>query len=432
MLSERRWWTRWSGFSTVPGGQEISCSRDPRVQSHRIHQNGRSRHGAGGGVVSNLVIANARIVTPDGLLPAHPRHAVVVKDGIIASVGAWDGRADWVLDGRGGFVIPGCIDLHVHGAAGYDLMEGSAHSVDAVSLALARRGCTSFLATSVTASFSDLMRFIDGVKAVAGREPGARILGIHLEGPYLNRRRKGMQNEAQIRNPDVGEMAEFLDAAQGLIRMVTLAPELPGADVLIRFLRDRGVVVAMAHSEASYDEAKAAFTLGVTHVTHCFNAMPSIHHREPGPVVAAWEEPAVTCEAIVDNVHLHPAIVRLMYRNLGRDKMALVTDAMQAMGLGDGDYHFGGHWVQVRDGVARLADGTLASSTVTMTQAIRHAVANGLSLTEAVYMAATTPAQILGMGQKGRIAPGCDADLVICDESLEVVSVLIGGEVLEG
>lgn len=377
-------------------------------------------------------ISNARLVAGGTILPGG---SVRVEDGRITAVepaGFARAASERSIDCRGQLLVPGMIDLHIHGAGGHDLMDGSARGIEAVSRICAETGCTSLLATSVTSSLEDLLRMVDSVRDAVGREPGARILGIHAEGPYLNVRRKGMQDEAFLRHPDLEEMRRIIDRAGGLLRMVTIAPELPGGLELVSFLRERGVVVAVGHSDATYETAARAFDLGASHVTHCFNAIRPIHHRDPGPVVAALERPHVSLQAIVDGVHLHPAIVRLMHRVKGPERVTLVTDAMQSMGLGDGTYRFGGHDVTVADGVATLADGTLASSTVTMNEALRRTVELGVPLVDAVHMAATAPAEVLGLDRKGRIEPGADADLVLLDESLGVVWTMIGGRVVAG
>lgn len=334
------------------------------------------------------------------------------------------------IDGNGMWLIPGMIDVHIHGANGYDMMDGTEDSIQEVSRACAATGCTSFLATSVSSTMEDLLNMIRSVKAVIGREQGARIAGIHLEGPYLNPKRKGMQNEKYLRHPNLDEMKLIFQEAGSLIKMVTIAPELPGGLELISFLKEQGVVIAVAHSDATYEEAKLAFTAGASHVTHCFNGMRPIHHRDPGLIVAAFEEPHVSLQAIVDQVHLHPAIVRLMHRLKGPEGMVLITDALQAMGLGDGNYMFGGHHVTVSGGIARLADGTLASSTVTMNEALRLTEANGISMEDAVCMASTTPAHILGLSHKGKIEVGYDADLVLLDEHYQVQWTMIEGNLV--
>ncbi|WP_339217827.1 N-acetylglucosamine-6-phosphate deacetylase [Paenibacillus sp. FSL W7-1332] len=333
-----------------------------------------------------------------------------------------------LIDGNGMWLIPGMIDVHIHGANGYDMMDGTEDSIQEVSRACAATGCTSFLATSVSSTIEDLLNMIRSVKSVIGREQGARIAGIHLEGPYLNPKRKGMQNEKYLRHPNLEEMKCIFQEAGSLIKMVTIAPELPGGLELISYLKEQGVVIAAAHSDATYEEAKLAFAAGASHVTHCFNGMRPIHHRDPGLIVAAFEEPHVSLQAIVDQVHLHPAIVRLMHRLKGPEGMVLITDALQAMGLGDGNYIFGGHHVTVSEGIARLADGTLASSTVTMNEALRLTEANGISMEDAVHMASTTPARILGLSHKGKIEVGYDADLVLMDERYQVQWTMIEGK----
>ncbi len=334
------------------------------------------------------------------------------------------------IDCKGQRLIPGMIDVHIHGANGFDMMDGREESIQEVSRTCASTGCTSFLATSVSSTIEDLLAMIHSVKRVVGHEVGAKIAGIHLEGPYLNPIRKGMQNEKYLRHPDIEEMKMIFQEADSLIQMVTIAPELPGGMELISFLKEQGVIISIAHSDATYEEAKKSFKAGASHVTHCFNGMRPIHHRDPGIVVAAFEEDHVSLQAIVDHIHLHPAIIRLMHRSKGPEGMVLITDALQAMGMGDGDYLFGGHHVNVTDGVARLHDGTLASSTVTMNEALRYTVETGISLTDAVQMASTTPACILGLKQKGAIAVGMDADLVLLDDAFQVQWTMIDGHIV--
>lgn len=384
-----------------------------------------------GEVRAMKAIKNVRIATEEGVSSLV---TVIIDEGTIHRIAAGDSEDDIsadVIDGQGHFLLPGMIDVHIHGACGFDMMDGTTGSIEEVSKACARTGCTTFLATSVTSSLDDLLHMIDCVKQVVGKEPGARIHGIHLEGPYLNHKRKGMQNELYLRHPNSDEMEYIVRHAGPLISMVTLAPELPGGLELISFLRQRGIIVSLAHSDATYEEAKQAFALGANHVTHCFNGMRPIHHRDPGLVVAAFEEKHVSVQAIVDHVHLHPAIVRLMYREKGAHGMVLITDALQAMGMGDGEYTFGGHRVNVRNGEARLSDGTLASSTVTMNEALKKTVESGIPFHEAVIMASSTPARLLGLKNKGTIAPGMDADLVLMDSNYRVMRTMIEGEFVE-
>lgn len=382
-------------------------------------------------MMTDKILQHLQVVLPDRIIPSA---TIWIKDGKIGRIEPGNppiakGEYEWI-DGQGQLLIPGMIDVHIHGANGFDMMDGDETSIQEVSRACALAGCTSFLVTSVSSTIEDLLRMIRSVKHVIGREVGAKIAGIHLEGPYLNPRRKGMQNEKFLRHPDMEEMKEIFQEAGTLIKMVTIAPELPGGMELIDFLKNQDVIIAVAHSDATYEEAKQAFAAGASHVTHCFNGMRPIHHRDPGLVVAAFEEEHVSLQAIVDQVHLHPAIVRMMHRLKGPEGMVLITDALQAMGLGDGSYLFGGHHVTVSKGVARLEDGTLASSTVTMNEALRLTVEAGISLTDAVQMASTTPARILNLTSKGMISTGFDADLVLLDENFQVQLTMINGQIV--
>ncbi|EAA0405105.1 N-acetylglucosamine-6-phosphate deacetylase [Listeria monocytogenes] len=376
------------------------------------------------------IIKNVKVCKDNELIDmsvvteGHLIKEVLPKNKIIAE----EYSEEAIFDGNGGLLIPGMIDVHIHGAKNYDMMDDSTESIQAVSMACAETGCTSFLVTSVSSSLEDLIQMIRQTKKVIGKEKGAKIAGIHLEGPYLNIEKKGMQNPAHLRHPDLKEMKKIFDEADGLIKMVTIAPELPGGIELIDFLKKRGVVVAIAHSNATYEEAQDAFEKGASHITHCFNAMPAIHHRAPGLVAAALENDSISVQAIVDGVHLHPGIVRLIHKIKGPDKMVLTTDALQAMGVGDGEYIFGGHQVTVTEGVARLQDGTLASSTVTMNKSLRLSNEFGINLQDTIQMATSTPADILGMKNLGRIEKGYSADLVLLDKKFEVLSTWINGE----
>ncbi|GGH84773.1 N-acetylglucosamine-6-phosphate deacetylase [Pullulanibacillus pueri] len=380
-------------------------------------------------MVSTL-IRNIRLIDKTG-----PKlGCLLIREGQILEVGSNEAelisRADRVIDGMGQLLIPGMIDVHIHGAEGRDMMDGTIESIETVSRVCAQTGCTSFLATSVSSSLEDLLKMISNVAQVVDQEPGALIAGIHIEGPYLNEKRKGMQNERFLRHPDLDEMQLILEKAGSLVRMVTLAPELPGGLALTKYLKEKEIIAAVAHSDATYEEALQAFQVGATHVTHCCNGMRPIHHREPGIILAAFEDERVSVQAIVDGIHLHPAMVRLLYREKGPDHMVLITDALQAMGMGDGTYLFGGHQVNVSQGVATLADGTLASSTVTMNEALRKTVEAGVAFPDAIMMATETPAKLLGLVDKGRIESGADADLVLMNEDFEVIWTMVGGKLV--
>jgi N-acetylglucosamine-6-phosphate deacetylase len=243
---------------------------------------------------------------------------------------------------------------------------------------------------------------------------------------------KGMQNEEFILSPDENVLRDLLSHGDGHVKRVSLAPELEGAHGLIRLLREHGVYVSIAHTAATYEQALQAVRLGATHVTHCFNAMTALHHRRPGVAGAAMLTDGLYTELIADGVHIHPAVMRLLIRVKGRDRVMLVTDSMSAADMPDGLYRFGGHEVTVHDGVARMSDGTLASSTLTMDAAVRNLVRLcDVPLTDAVAMGSTTPAAAMGLGaRKGKLVAGFDADLAVFDAALQPIATWIGGEAL--
>jgi N-acetylglucosamine-6-phosphate deacetylase/energy-coupling factor transport system ATP-binding protein len=321
---------------------------------------------------------------------------------------------DKIIDANNQLLIPGMIDVHIHGANHFDMMDGTTESIQEVSKKCLATGTTGFLVTSVTSSLEQLLGMISATKEVIGKEKGAKILGIHLEGPYLNPVKKGMQDPNHLHLPDLEEIKEIVTFADGFIKMVTIAPELPSAHEVINYLIS--------------EEAIEAFDMGVNHITHCCNAMPSIHHRSPGITTAALEDDRVSIQAIVDNIHLHPGMVRLMHKTKSAHNMVLITDALQAMGVGDGVYHFGGHEVTVTDGVARLKDGTLASSTVTMNKALQISTEMKLPLGDSIQMAAQTPAELLGYSDIGKIATGFDADLILLNDNFDVVMTMVKGQ----
>ena len=327
------------------------------------------------------------------------------------------------IDARGLTVCPGFLDIHVHGGFGHDLLDGAP--------ALPRHGCTGYLPTTVTAPWEATLAAIAAMADACDRPPGgATPMGVHLEGPFLNPLRRGMQPAEHLRTPSATDAAQLLDAGRGWVRSMTLAPELLGGLALVGQLVGRDIVAAMAHSDASYEQAVAATAAGVRHVTHCYNAMRPLHHRDPGVVGAALDLAGLTVEAIADGVHVHRAALRLLWRIKGWRRLALVTDAMAGAGAAPGVYRFGGQAVTVRDGQADLADGTLAGSVLTMDQAVRTMVEAGAPAREAVGMATLAPAEAVGCLDVGRIAPGCRADLVALDAGLQVVWTMVGGGVI--
>jgi N-acetylglucosamine-6-phosphate deacetylase len=370
------------------------------------------------------LIANARLALPSGL---RRRGWLEVRDGRIAALGEGD-VAGATRDLGGALLTPGFVDVHVHGAAGAEFLDATPDERASILRTHARGGTTGLLATTLTASRETTRAAVDAIAAADAVVGGAQVLGIHLEGPYLSDEFRGAQDPEHLRAPDLEEIDALL--AAGPIRLITLAPELPGATAAIERLVSAGVVVSVGHTGATYAEAMAAFDAGARHATHLFNGMRPLHHREPGVIAAALERDDVTCELICDGHHVDPAAIRLAHRLKGADRSVLITDAMQAAGLGDGDYRIGALPVRVRDGRAELADsGSLAGSTLTMAAAVRIAVQSaGIALADALRMASAAPARVLGLeASKGALAPGFDADLVVLDDSLEVVDTMVAG-----
>jgi N-acetylglucosamine-6-phosphate deacetylase len=319
-------------------------------------------------------------------------------------------------------VVPGFIDMHVHGGGG-----GSYTDADGIVEAAAfhlRHGTTTTLASLVTASPSELL---GGVRALAEATRRGTVAGIHLEGPWLSRAHCGAHDRTQMREPDAAEIDAVLAAGADTIRMVTLAPELPGADAAILRLVDTGVVVAVGHTDATYEQTKGAVALGATVGTHLFNAMPPLHHREPGPALALLRDPRVTVEVIADGVHLHPDVVKAVIAAAGADRVAMITDAIAAAGRSDGAFRLGAVPIDVAAGVARVhGTSTIAGSTATMDRLFR-TVHAGAGLAAAVQTTAATPARALGLQGVGVLRAGYDANLVALDELLAISDVMVRG-----
>jgi N-acetylglucosamine-6-phosphate deacetylase len=325
-------------------------------------------------------------------------------------------------------VVPGFVDMHVHGGGGASYTDATGTDADGIANSAAfhlRHGTTTTLASLVTASPADL---IAGVRALAEASRRGTVAGIHLEGPWLSRARCGAQDPSLMRNPDPAEIDAVLTAGDGAIRMVTLAPELPGADAAIRRFLDAGVVVAVGHTDATYEETQQAVVAGAAVGTHLFNAMPPLHHREPGPALALLQDPKVTVELIADGVHVHPAVVHEVIRAAGPERVALVTDAVAAAGCADGQYRLGAVPIDVVSGVARVhGTSTIAGSTATMDRLFRSVVA-AAGLAAAAQMTSTTPARALGLERVGSLRAGYDANLVVLDRDLQVAAVMVRGD----
>jgi len=380
---------------------------------------------------ASVIISAGTLIAPDRDLS--PGYAVI-EGGRIAQVASGPpppGAAGSRLAFPDGTLVPGFIDLQTNGGAGIDCLRCGPDAYDTLGRYLAATGVTAFLPTITSAPLEEMRRAIEVAGAAAGRRgPGPQILGVHLEGPYLNPLRRGAHRAQDLRHPSVAEIAETHRRAQGLLRMVTLAPELEGAEAVVRWLVSERVTVAVGHTDAGFDEIVTASAWGARMATHVFNAMRGFHHREPGAAGAALLTPALTVGVIADLVHLHPASLQIIARVAGMGRIALVTDALSAAGMGRGTFSLGSQAVEVRDGVPRLADGTLAGSTLAMVRGVYNfARAAGVSLREAVGAATLVPARLLGLPHKGRLAPGADADLVALGRDGSVALTLARGEV---
>lgn len=380
------------------------------------------------------VIENASIVTDRGVLE---KRRIVVEKGTITAIERAGVPFPWsykdIVDASGKFIFPGFIDLHLHGGGGRDVMDGTPGAIDAISRTHARHGTTGFLATTLTAPVEKIGDALLAVKEAAVWETqGARPLGVHLEGPFINPTRRGAQEGKWILKPSISILEYFLDRAGDIIKIITLAPEMPGALELAEYARKRGVILSVGHSDATYRQAQAAFEAGFSYAVHLFNGMRGLHHREPGITGAVLLAKGVTAEIIADGVHVHPAVLELILKVKGGDRTVLVTDSIRAAGMPDGNYSLGGLEVMVSGRKARLADGTIAGSTLTMDRAVGYMVNNmGLTLSQAAKLASTNPARLLGLDRrKGTVQVGKDADLVALNPDFSVYFTMVGGQIV--
>jgi N-acetylglucosamine-6-phosphate deacetylase len=375
-----------------------------------------------------LAIRHATIYTPDRIIDDG---LVLIENGRIVEVGpagqTLPPEID-IRDARSLILAPGFLDLQVNGGFGLDFTTDPS-TIWPVAAGLPQFGVTGFLPTVITSPLETIKKAQQILTAgpPAGWK-GARPIGLHLEGPFLNPGKKGAHNPAYLRHPSPADVVDW--APEIHVRLVTLAPELPWAGDLIAELARRGVIVSTGHSLATYDEAAAGFEAGARYTTHLFNAMPALHHREPGLVAAALADPRVTIGLIADGLHVHPALVSLIRQIAGADRLNLVTDAMAAMGMEPGEYYLGDYQVTVGENSARLADGTLAGCVLSLDAILRAYVSfTGAPLAEALATITTTPARLLGLETSiGRIAPGLGADLVLLTPALEIAETFIGGE----
>ncbi|MFD0716485.1 N-acetylglucosamine-6-phosphate deacetylase [Paenibacillus sp. GCM10027626] len=377
-------------------------------------------------------IGNVQIVADQQVVVGE----VTVEDGIITAITAAADAAQAddsipYIDGKGGWLLPGFIDIHVHGGYGHDFMDATAEAYDGITKFHAANGTTTILATTVTASPERIEAVLKAAAAYrAGDMQYAELAGVHLEGPFISEKWPGAQNPAFIVPPQTEWLERWIAEWPALIKIMTLAPEKDGALAVIEWLRQQGIVASLGHTDATYDEVVTAVQHGLCHGVHTYNAMTGLHHRKPGTLGAMMTEDAITAELIADGHHVHPAAIKVLTRTKPADKLVLITDAMSAAGLGDGQYDLGGLAVDVRGGVATLHEGnSLAGSTLTMIEAFRFMLKHTeLTVPEVSRLASANPAKVLGLEQQtGSISVGKRADLVWTDDNHQMLATWVKG-----
>jgi N-acetylglucosamine-6-phosphate deacetylase len=382
--------------------------------------------------MGKLAIFTKRIVTPETVVP---QGVVLVEGKKILEVG---GRFEvaflesefQTLHFERQTLVPGFIDVHIHGSGGRDVMEGSREAIEVVSKFLARHGTTAYLATTVTASPITTIQAVETLGRLIPEETGgARILGLHLEGPFISEAKRGVHPPEHIRPPSLRIFDELVKMSNDQVRLITLAPESPGGIEFIQHIRSKGIVVSLGHSNATCEVARRAIEAGATNATHTFNAMRDFNQREPGILGAVLTDSRVWTELIADGVHVDPTAIEMLVRCKGTRKIMLITDAISATGMPDGDYQLSSLTVKVSQGVCRSPEGALAGSTLSQDRALRNMIGwTRMPLEEAIYMLTVNPAQAVGVGaSKGWVLPGYDADLVLLNDDLSVHATLCEG-----
>ena len=371
-----------------------------------------------------MLYTNALLFTPDrGFVPG----GFTVENGRFGELFFDDRRGG--VDLGGAKVLPGLVDAHTHGAMGADFSDGDLAGLTRMAAYLARNGVTSFAPTSMTLPYETLAAaFATAVSLREQRPAGcARVAGVHMEGPFFSEKKKGAQNGAYLRLPDFEAFQALQEGCGGLVRIVDLAPELPGAADFAAKAKAL-CTVSVAHTDADYEQTKAVYEAGASHLTHLYNAMPSIHHRKPGVIGAASEREDVAAELICDGLHVHPSSVRMAFK-LFPGRICLISDSLRCCGMPDGEYELGGQQVFLSGGVARLADGTIAGAASNLFRDLRNAVSFGIPEETAILAATLTPARELGREDEiGSLAPGRFADFLLCGEDLSLRAVYMGGE----
>lgn len=385
---------------------------------------------------NRLLLKNVQVYSEDGIIQ---EGYIKIEDEKIAEIGSmeisssFDNYKEMLLP-ENFTVIPGLIDVHIHGVDGADVMDGTMEALDKMAAVLPKEGTTSFLATTMTQSQEAIEQALINVSEYIENQSSSNkseILGVHLEGPFINKQMAGAQPVQHIINPQVSLFKKWQELSKGHIKLVTLAPEIDGGKELVRYLKETGVIASIGHSKSTYEEVSNAIDAGVTHATHLFNQMSGLHHREPGVVGAVFLREELKAELISDGVHVKPEVVKLAYKMVGSERLILITDSMRAKCLKNGTYDLGGQDVTVQDGKAVLSDGTLAGSILKLGEALKNMMAfTGCTLSDVVQMGSANPAKQLNVfDRKGSIAVGKDADLVVLDQNYDVRVTICKGRV---
>jgi N-acetylglucosamine-6-phosphate deacetylase len=360
--------------------------------------------------------------------------SILIEDGTIKQIGQINNKASFknILDAKGLIIAPGFIDVHIQGAGGADVLDSSKQALEAISKTCARFGVTGFLGTTVFKPEGKNDHLTLAAQYVGRDLEGARLLGIHLEGPFISMEKKGMIQPDSICQPVPQVLDKIMEITAGQLRMMTIAPELSDSLPIIRRLVNSKVIVSFGHSSATYDQTLAGFTAGISHVTHLFNAMASLHHRSPGPLIAIFETPSITTQIIPDGVHLHPAVLKFVFGLLGPRRIVPITDGMQSIGLPEGEYVYNGIEYESKDGVARYKNGTLIGTALGLSQMLKRLTTFTACPFDVVIRTVTeNPACLLNIeDKKGFIATGKDADLVLLDSDFTIHKTIVAGKIV--
>lgn len=378
-----------------------------------------------------MLIKNVKIIFPDSITPG----SIIIQNNKIYKIflnhtPKYDGD---ILDGENLYLSPGFIDIHIHGAYGCDTMDATCESLKKISQATLKHGVTSFLPTTMTCSKEDIRNAIKNVYLVMKEKSTVNnILGVHLEGPFINKNKIGAQNPNYLLEPSIDNFKDIAEDYEEIIKIVTLAPEIEGAQNLIQYLHKKNIVVSIGHTNAKYEEAIEGIKNGVSHATHLFNAMTPFNHRDPGAVGAILNS-NITAECILDGIHIHYASLDIALKIKSSDKIILITDAMSACCMKDGKYSLGGQEVIVKDSAARLNNGVLAGSVLTLDKAVRNVKNNlNIPLYEIIKLLTINPSKVCGTDStKGIIKENYDADLILFDEDINIKHVFVNGKKIE-